>query len=191
MRQDPDRDGGAADDDVSGRDVAGTLVRLRAGRTREPRFADRSPVFGSGWAVPGLQATTTLDPDPRRQHLPLPIFRGFPRFWPGTDTCHIRWPILGGPPVFSNGILMLAVLRSGDFGFRRFAPLHDPLYAVGVFSAFTLSQAWYGDPLAQASQPWMEVEGRDQRRRRYFNRGRPSCLAEKQADGRSMGSFSC
>ena len=77
-----------------------------------------------------------------RPTAPLPAFRICPRSWRGTGSCHTRWPhsaigwcfqtassFSGSSPVCS------LVIFQGD------THALIPLYAIGVFVSFTLSQA--------------------------------------------------
>ena len=75
--------------------------------------------------------------------------------------------------VFSNGVLVLAgvaTLLIVVFGGKTSALI--PLYAVGVFTGFTLSPDRHGGPPPQAQRATMAMEARDQRGRRGGDRHR-------------------
>ena len=73
--------------------------------------------------------------------------------------------------VFSNGVLVLAgvaCLLIFAFGGKTNALI--PLYAVGVFISFTLSQCGHGEAPPEGTRAALEARRRDQRRRRGRDR---------------------
>ena len=76
--------------------------------------------------------------------------------------------------VFSNGVLVLSLVAIAliwvfDANLTRLIQL----YVVGVFTAFTLSQAGHGPAVAPAARAGLAAERADQRDRRLHDRRRP------------------
>lgn len=68
--------------------------------------------------------------------------------------------------VFSNGIIGLTVAAIAILWVYR-AHVHSliPLYAVGVFTSFTLVTVGHGGPLVASKDPGLAAQGRDERHR--------------------------
>ena len=100
-------------------------------------------VFGSGTVLyVVLQFATAGDPHPRGQHRVRRLPAACRRSSPPTATCPRQLANRGDRLVFSNGVIVLATAAGGliiAFGGKTNALI--PLYAVGVFLSFTLSQA--------------------------------------------------
>ncbi len=70
----------------------------------------------------------------------------------------------GDKLAFSNGIVGLAVLAIVIvIAFGASVNSMIPLYAVGVFVSFTLSQSGHGGALVQAEERWLAPQGGDER----------------------------
>ena len=98
-----------------------------------------------------------------------------------------RFAYRGERLAFNAGIVVLAaiaILVVVAFGGRVEALI--PLYAIGVFTAFTLSQSGHGPPLAHGTRPRLAAERDHQRDRRDRDRDRRSRVRDRQVRPRGV-----
>ena len=150
-----------------------TCMRGRARPTpssRRSRGPSSRPARAGAFMYYGVQILTFARPDPRGEHVLPGLSATRRRCSPATGSPPRQFTNLGDRLVFSNGVLVLAgaaALLIWIYHANTTTSIH--LYVVGVFTAFTLSQAGMVRYWRRTHGDGWRLARADQRRRR----GRP------------------